>query len=533
MRSLTMILVLAFSFNALSQLAHAQNTGAEKDATTASATREEVEQLRAEVAAQRQTIDALKATVQQLVQAQLAAGSARTQQANTDAAAGPHLMNATLVQPEPSVEVAMATQAGKPADKKPADKKSETPVVAGWSGEHFFIKSTDGKFQIQPYGYFQSDYRAYSGDGAPSDTFLIRRARFGFQGNFGTHYDYTVLLDAAASNGLSLRDLYVNIKPVPAFQFQAGQYKEPFSQEELIGVSNLDFIERSLASLLYPAAATAYRSPGATLHGDIAGGQVQYWASAFNGKGILASNTTNEPEVIGRLRLYPWKKKKDNIVQGLAFGGAFGHGRSRGLSNESSFGAAMPDVAYTFFPSFRINGPIERYNGEATWVHGPWGVRAEYDQLNQFRRSVGSETSDNLGFVSLPGIVAKAGYGSVTYLLTRETRPENGTPKVKHPFLGPEERGKRGWGAWELGFRYSSIEAHEPGINLLNNPITPGFVPTFIRHTDQFTFGVNWYLNYLVKYQVNFDWDRLKEPSVQGQVPQNFYVLLQRLQFRF
>jgi phosphate-selective porin OprO and OprP len=529
MRSLIAFFLMMELFIAPASIAQTQATEpADKNRLVpASATKDEVEQLRSEVAAQRKTIEELKAMVQQLAEK-----SAQTVPAETQgqAASEPRLMNAALVTTPGSPETA---QAPKAPDKKPAEKKSDVPVVAGWSGEHFFIKSTDGKFQIQPYGYFQSDYRAYSGDGAPSDTFFIRRARFGFQGNFGTHYDYAVLLDAAASNGLSLRDLYVNIKPYPAFQLQAGQYKEPFSQEELTGASNLDFVERSLASLLYPAAATAFRSPGATIHGDIAGGQVQYWVSAFNGKGILVSNTTNEPEVIGRLRLYPWKKKKDNVVQGLAFGGAIGHGRSRGLSNESSFGAAMPDVAYTFFPSFRINGPIERYNGEATWVYGPWAVRAEYDQLNQFRRAVGSETSDNLGFVSLPGIVAKAGYGSVTYLLTRETRPENGTPKVKHPFLGPEEKGKRGWGAWELGFRYSSIEAHEPGINLLNNPLTPGFVPTFIRHTDQFTFGVNWYLNYLVKYQVNFSVDRLKEPSVTGQEPQNFFVLLQRLQFRF
>jgi len=496
--------------------------------SSAAASEEEVQQLRSEVEAQRQTIEELKARVQRLADANAQPTGVRPADAGSQATNGPRLMNTALVEPVES------TQAAKPAEKKPAEKKAETPVVAGWSGEHFFIKSSDGKFQIQPYGYFQSDYRAYSGDGAPADTFLIRRARFGFQGTFGKNYDYAVLLDAAASNGLSLRDLYVNIKPSPGFQFQAGQYKEPFSQEEMTSASNLDFVERSLASLLYPAAATAYRSPGATVHGDLGGGAVQYWASAFNGKGILANNTTNEPEVIGRLRFYPWKKKKDNIVQGLAFGGAIGHGRSRGLSSENSFSAANPDVAFTFFPSFRINGPIERYNGELTWVHGPWALRGEYDQLNQFRRSVGSETSDNLGFVSLPGIVAKAGYGTITYLLTGEARPENGVPKVKHPFLGPETAGgKRGWGAWELGFRYSSIEAHELGINLLNNPLTPGFVPTFINHTDQFTFGVNWYLNYLVKYQVQVDLDRLKEPSTTGQVPQNFIVLLQRLQFRF
>jgi len=209
---------------------------------------------------------------------------------------GAHLVNATLVEP---VE---AAQAAKPADKKPAEKKSETPVVAGWSGEHFFIKSADGKFQIQPYGYVQTDYRAYQGDGAPSDTFVLRRARFGFQGNYGKYYDFALLLDAAATSGAVVRDVFVNIKPVPAFQVQVGQFKEPFAQEVTTAVTNIDFVERSLASLLYPSVATAFRSPGATIHGDLSGGVVQYWLGAFNGKGIAAANTTNEPEIIGRLR---------------------------------------------------------------------------------------------------------------------------------------------------------------------------------------------------------------------------------------
>lgn len=529
MRSLTTCVVLVWLFTALSSFALGQGeqpAGNSSQPGSAGASKQEVDQLRREVAAQRQTIEELKAMVERLAEAnpQAAAGPA---------ASGPHLINATLTQPAIEGEAVDAEQAAKSSDKKPADKKSETAVVAGWNGEHFFIKSTDGKFQIQPYGYFQNDYRAYSGDGAPSNTFLIRRARFGFQGNFGTHYDYAVLIDAAASNGISLRDLYVNVKPVPAFQVQIGQFKEPFAQEEMTGAPNLDFVERSLASLLYPAAATAFRSPGFALHGDVSGGLFQWWAGAFNGKGILTNNTTNEPELIGRVRFSPWKKKKDSVVQGLVLGASIGHGRSRGLSNETSFSGVIPEGAYNFFPSFRINGPVERYEGDLSWVHNRWAVRFEYDQLDQFRRAVGSEQSDGLGFVTLPGIVAKAGVGQITYLLTGETRPENGTPKVKHPFLGPEAGGgARGWGAWELAFRYDKIHAKEPGISLPNG-ITPGFVPTFDDHTDQFTFGLNWYLNYWIKYQVNVSVDRLKEPSVGGQEPQNFTVLLNRLQFRF
>jgi phosphate-selective porin len=521
MRWLTTYIVLLMFFATSQSLAQTQEPAGQTGAS-AGASKAEVNELRSEVAAQRKTIEELKAIVQQLAEGKAQVAETDSVQTNLPAGDGVRLMNANLVE--------QVAPAAKPADKK------ETPVVAGWNGEHFFIRSGDGKFQIQPYGYFQSDYRAYSGDGAPPNTFLIRRARFGFQGNYGTHYDFAFLADAAASNGLILRDLYVNARYKPEFQVQIGQFKEPFAQETLTGATNLDFVERSLASLLYPSAATSFRSPGITLHGDISGGVMQWWVGAFNGKGILANNTTNQPEIIGRLRFYPFRKKKDNLFQGLAFGGSVGYGKTRGLSNELSFSGTLPDAAYAFFPQFRINGPNQRYNGDLTWVHGPWGVRAEYDQLNQSRQSVGSEQSDNLGFTTLPGIVAKAGYGQITYLLTGETRPENGTPKVKHPFMGPETSGgagRNGWGAFELAFRYDSIEAHQPGIDLLNNPLTPGFVTTYADHTDQFTFGLNWYLNYWVKYQVNVSVDRLKEPSTTGQEPQNFTVLLQRIQFRF
>src|SRR5207245_6224959 len=246
--SLTMCFVLVLFLIALGSFAYAQGDGsADKNvaspptgATKEGATREEVEQVRSEVAKQRQTIEELKAMIQRLAEANpQAANASHPLQTSQQATDGAHLVNAVIVQPEAAAEPAETAQAAKPSDKKPAEKK-ETAVVAGWNGEHFFIKSTDGKFQIQPYGYVQSDHRAYEGDGAPSNTFVIRRARFGFQGNYGTRYTFAVLADAAATNGLILRDLYVNAQVRPAFQVQIGQFKEPFAQEELTTVTNID-----------------------------------------------------------------------------------------------------------------------------------------------------------------------------------------------------------------------------------------------------------------------------------------------------
>jgi phosphate-selective porin O/P len=554
MRSLTTLFVLLVVFMAPGSLANAQATEPASKTTaptSGSASKEEVNQLRSEVEAQRKTIEELKAMVQQLVDGKTtpAAGTsasvkpaaatdstgaipvavATPQPVSSDSTDGVRLVNTVMVQPDPGIEAGIIDQAA-PA----ATPKKDAPLTAGWNGEHFFIRSPDGQFSISPYGYVDTDYRAYKGDGAPADTFLVRRARFGFQGNYGSHFDYALLTDANSTTGAIVRDVYLNVRIKPEFQFQAGQFKEPFAQETGIGATNLDFVERGLQSMLYPCAITAYRCPGITLHGDIDGGVFQYWAGAFNGRGGVAANVTNQPEFVGRLRFYPWRKTKNEWLRQLAFGGSSSYSRSRGLSGDVNFSGTLPDGTYTFFPALRINGPIQRYEGEFTYIKSGFALRGEYVQAQYQRDGVGSEQVGGLGFLTLPGIGAKAWNIGTTYLLTGEKRPENGTPRVRHPLFGPDTPGGtgRGWGAWEATARYSGIQSNAPAGNFFNY-YTPGFVPQYNYHTDQFTFGVNWYPNYWVKYQFNVSIDQLKQPSVTGQVPQNFFVLLQELQFRF
>jgi hypothetical protein len=550
MRSLTKLVVLLVLFMAPGTLVLAQSTEPAANAgasASAGATKAEVDQLRGELAAQRQTIEELKALVQKLAQEKtgsLASGGAgvtpvaanpadaHLQPVDGSDASNAHLMNAVLREADPnSVEQAQKPPAAA-APKK--EEKKEPPLAAGWSGEHFYIRSADGQFSISPYGYLDTDYRAFKGDGAPSSNFVVRRARFGFQGNFGSHFDYAILTDANATSGAVVRDAYLNIRIRPEFQFQAGQFKEPFAQETGIGATNLDFVERGLQSLLYPSPGTAYRSPGMTLHGDISGGVIQWWAGAFNGRGGVTANVTNEPDFVGRLRFYPFRKAKSDWLKQLAFGGSIDHARTRGLSGDLSYPGCLASGVYCFFPQLRINGPVERYEGEFTYIKSAFALRGEYVQLQEQRYGVGSETPGGLGFLSFPGVGAKAWNISSTYLLTKEKRPENGTPRVKKPLFGPDTPGGkgRGWGAFEVAVRYTGIQSKAPG-TALSNPFTPGFVPTYDYHTDEITLGLNWYPNYWVKYMVNVGIDQLKQPSTTGQIPQNFYVVLQRLQFRF
>lgn len=513
---------------------NAQDTGSQttNKVASANATEAEVNELRKEVAAQRQTIQQLQTMVGKLAEAN--ASNSQTNAASlhvvTDSAAeasASQLVNAVMVQPDGNEIIVEQTPAAAP--------KKDPALTAGWNGEHFFIRSPDGQFNLNPYGYVDSDYRAYTGDAVPANTFVLRRARFGFQGNYGTHFDFAILTDANSTSGAIVRDVYLNTRIIPEFQFQAGQFKEPFAQELATGATNLDFVERGLQALLYPSVVTAFRSPGVTVHGDINHGVVQYFVGAFNGRGGVTQAVVNEPEIVGRVRTYPWRNTTSKWLREWAFGGSVSRAESRGLSGDVSFNATLNDAAYAFFPRLAINGPITRYEAETTYLHGSFAFRGEYVQLQEQRYGIGSETPGGLAFFTYPGVGAKAWNLSSTYLLTGEKQPENGTPRVRHPLFGPdtpEGQGGHGWGAFGLGFRYSAIQAIAPGENQ-ESLFTPGFVPTYSYRTDQFTAGLNWYLNYWVKYQFNLNVDRLKQPSVTGQEPQNIVVFLQELQFRF
>src|SRR5579872_1062327 len=157
MRSLTKLLVLLAMLIAPASILLAQGTEPAAGAPAA-ATKAEVDQLRSEVAAQRQTIEELKTLVEKLAAQQTTASVSSDAKirpvSNTvpeaaglpvdDRADGvPHLMNAVLVEAEP--EPAAINQA--------APAKKEAPLSAGWNGEHFFIRSADGQFSISPYGY--------------------------------------------------------------------------------------------------------------------------------------------------------------------------------------------------------------------------------------------------------------------------------------------------------------------------------------------------------------------------------------------
>jgi phosphate-selective porin len=547
MRSLkwSFVLVTLF-FVACGPLAFAQSAKPSDDSTQSNptvkaASEEEVQQLRREVAE-------LKAQIQRLVTASAPAQGGAAHLVQATAVAGSDVSASSAAPSAASSDSSSSTPAATSADidalQKEIDilqkKASDAPgPTAGFNGEHFFLKSPDGQFTIMPVGYLNAQYQFNNGDGAPADTFAIKRARFGVQGNYGSQLDYAFLFETASS--LTIRDAYVDFKPWSWLKIMGGQYKLPFSMEVGTADTNVQFAERSINSVLYPDAGGGFRAPGVDIHGDLAGGRAQYWVGVFNGQGLLTASTTNEVEVSGKVRFSPWRNSSNSFLKGFSFGGAAEHSRSKGLANELSFSGLLTDGTYTFFPQYRINGAVERYNAQFSWLMGSLGVRGEYTQLLEKRSNIGSFQLGGAGFNTLPGIVGKGTYLAANYLLTGEKEPENAIPRVKHPVIGPNspgESGGPGWGAWELKARYSWLQGRAAGstcdaTTIPACPITPVIFPLQSDHTEQWTFGVNWYLNYWVLVKSDLNINQLKDPSVQGILPRNYFVVIEGIQFRF
>ena len=356
------------------------------------------------------------------------------------------------------------------------ERKPKASLLAGWTGSHPYIRSADGDFTMQFGGRMQFDWRGYTGTATPPSSFVLRRARLEAEGQLFKHYEYKVQADFTDDDAL-LRDGYLNINYKQPFQVQFGQFKAPFSQEELQSSNYIDFVERSSVNNLAPG-----RSPGLMLHGDLGGGTFQYYAGAFNGLGELTSNTSSTPERYLRLRFTPFRSQGPAILKNFSFGGVFAEGRHTG----GSFRGRTASRSVSFFRRVPVNGKIVRSNAEFWWRFKNFSLRGEYDQTHQHRQNLGA------GGTNLPGVIGKGYSVQATYLLTGEKKTARGiTPKSA--LLGSPG----GPGAWELAFRYENLQMDDA----ING-----------NRAEAFTFGVNWWLTKFVRYQSNFILERFRDP---------------------
>jgi phosphate-selective porin len=232
----------------------------------------------------------------------------------------------------------------------------------------------------------QADVHGGVGNGNDGDVDVdMARRRIGVKGSVSHHVEFELEREIGDETA-PWRDAFVNVRTLRALQVRAGQFKMPFSLDQLTSPSDLDFIYRSRAAdLLAPG-----RSVGASVHGRVAAKVIGYDAGLFRRDGETArfgSNPGAGRTVAARITVAP-------------------RGRARhpkALRDvEAGFSVTSGDVAEgryslrgrltsrdAFFSPIYVNGHRVRTGADVNWRPGPFDVRAEVMRADDERRGQG------------------------------------------------------------------------------------------------------------------------------------------------
>lgn len=372
--------------------------------------------------------------------------------------------------------------------EKEKEEKATAPKVTFKRG--FTIETPDELFKLRLSGRFQGDFKAYESSNPGNSTFYIRRARLAMMGTFYKYYDFKVEADFGRRTSGRLTDGYLNFRFLPQLQLQMGQYKQPFSLEEVRSDNWIDFVERSLANNFVPS-----RDVGIMLHGDLFKGGVNYAIGLSNGYRINETQDTDDhKDVVGRVVFSPFLKLDNSLLKGLHFGGSFTYGKQESAKDDWWRKGEFKTEAGTTFLEFNDDvfhdGTRRRYGSELCWIAGPFSLKGEWMSLRMDDLRLGNRKKD---------FRANAGYISLSYILTGEQQPfKKGVVKRITPKKNFDPY-KKTWGAWQLLARYGFLDAER-------DIFRSGFADPR-RYTDRaeaYTLGVTWYLNDVVRMMANY-----------------------------
>jgi phosphate-selective porin OprO and OprP len=329
----------------------------------------------------------------------------------------------------------------------------------------------------------QGDFRNFTSEDNPPDTFSLARRRVGIQGNFLKHFEYEV--ERELKHMRPWRDVFLNFRYFRAVQIQAGKFKLPFSLDQLTGEVDNDFVYRSrLGELLAPG-----RDIGVMVHGRVLDRMLGYQGGVFRHDGDNAQFGDNPGAgrtVAGRVTVRPLRPlAKDSPLTDFTAAFAMTSGDvPEGLN--ALRGLSISDTRFS--SNAYVNGRRQRLGVEGAWEPGPFSVKSEYARVSDERLGQG------LADVDLPPLLWHGWYVSGTWVVTGEKK--SGGIEPRHPLF------QHGVGAIEGAARFDRLRvgSDAPGEPPETNPRAVNFA----THGEEiWTVGINWYVNRWVKIQLN------------------------------
>jgi phosphate-selective porin OprO/OprP len=211
-----------------------------------------------------------------------------------------------------------ADQAIKEQAKKDKDKENQHGI-------------TIGSRALQISGLVQTEYQGFQQKGV-NNAFSLHRARLDVKGDINDNWNYEVYTEFAGTT--KLLDAYTTYKIADYLKFTAGQFKVPFSLENLIADSQLDFIDRSqvVNALAGRSTDVIGNQNGRDIGIQINGSFVKvddrylfdYTLGIFNGAGYdVTTDNNGHKDIAGRFSVHP---VKDLTLSGDFYNGVGNYG---------------------------------------------------------------------------------------------------------------------------------------------------------------------------------------------------------------
>ncbi len=424
----------------------------------------------------------------------------------------------------------------KAKESKDADKKNDDTTVHASFKNGLVFKDGSGTWSFQPYVRIQVDDRNFTPDAFAGDTFTLRRARLGAIATFLK--DFTVRIEgeygeggAGATANVRLNDAWLEYTRWSGANIRVGQLKPYLGLERTQGAMDLNFMERAFADQMIGSVF----DKGIMVHGEPLAG-LYYHVAYVNGTGqnLEESNTDakhDTKDVSARLtgNLAQWLGWSNSVAH---VGGwyAYGHqaaGSAVPAMRTEGRGATFFSTSATTKDTLDAQADRTRWGLETALAYGPVKFQGEYAGVNYEGSNFDRDMS--------------AWYASLQWAVTGE-RYVDQYKKSAFGRLVPKNNfnSADGWGALELGLRYSKFDASDFRTSAVTNPtgtgrLTPATASTaYTNEADAWTLGAKWVLNPNSMIVLNYVHTEFDTPIVvNSHRDDNEDALNMRLQFDF
>ena len=338
----------------------------------------------------------------------------------------------------------------------------------------------------------------------------FRNARLYIQGSIYDQHEFKAQYNFSGGDA-DFKDVYMKFNQIPGIDnLTVGQFKEPFSLEELTSSNYGTFAERSIANALVPG-----RSAGVATEHDWNDGAVNWAVGVFRDGSDDQGMSMDDGNGAFTTRLAGTPLYELDGERFLHLGASYS---TRSLADDDG---SDPNVEIGVRPEVHKADKlmvaefdadnVDLTGFEAAFQEGPFSIQAE-----QVTARFDSDEADDPEF--------SGHYVQASYFLTDGDRRGYKRKGARfdrvvplRPFLTPE--GQKGPGAWEIAYRLSHLDMDD------------GMVGDEAGTMDNQTLGVNWYMSRNTRIMFNHVNSQLDDrgDGVEGEA--DYYVLRFQTEF--